>query len=249
MIAPVDTGPQMPADLREILDSDPRLAGLRNKPGELSRPVRVLEPKNPPSAGEHEFVRLNLVADDPVGVVEWVNEPRGAFLSVRAGYGLGLKPITQTPEFREKGSRLEHRADAYTYNTWMIASNAFVEVVRQFAPDAIETLPVDWWFEDGGRLDGIHFLDVTRRVDVYDYHRSKIRVMSDRGVRSLEGLDYPRAVKPGVDAGVTICRDAYMRSDILVSRTLAHALARAGLRGVRFEELLTGRTMKLDSAD
>jgi hypothetical protein len=249
MIAPVDFVPQMPADLRKILDSDPRLDGLINKPGESVKPVRVLKPENPPLPGESPLVKMHFLSEDRFNPTAWRNEPQDVILPIQVGDGRGLSRLLQKPVFVEKGSPPKFRADAFEYVSWLTVSTRFVEIVRKFAPHDIETIDVDWTLGDGNKLPGVHFLDILKLVDAYDYRRSQVRVIADGNRRQLDQLEYPRALKPGAADGVHICRDSFLRQDILVSRELAEAMVAARLRGVKFQALDTGRVLDLDYID
>ncbi len=237
----------MPADLRKILETDPRLDGLESRKSLVGFPMEVLKPENPPLPGDSALVRLDLFTDDPFGDVKWLNPPEDIYGVL--GNGRGLKAIAETPQFREAGTRPRRRADAYEYTSWLVVSGAFAKVVKQFAPQHTELLRIDWTRSNGSRVEGMYFLDVTKLVDAYDFSRSELRIVLNNGRRLLEGMNFPRAIKPGADVGVHICRDLFLRHEILVSRELAEALAAAQLRGVKFRELATGRLFELDYAD
>jgi hypothetical protein len=246
MIAPADFVPQMPADLRTILESDPRLDGLSNTPGEFAKPTRVLRPANPPHADEAGLVKMHFLSEDRFNHASWRNEPTDVFLPLQVGDGRGLSRLVEKPAFVERGKPLKQRADAFEYVSWLVVSGRFIEVVRRFAPQDIETREVDWTLGDGNKLADMHFLDVLRLVDAYDYQRTQIRVICDGGRHQLDALEYPRALKAGASTGVHICRDSFRRQDILVSHELAKAMMAARLRGVKFQALDTGRVMDLD---
>ena len=236
----------MPADLRKILETDPRLDGLESRKVVGERPMEVLKPQNPPLPGDSAFVRLYLLSDDPFGDVKWLNPP--AYVYGEVGNGRGLKAIANTPQFREAGTRPRRRADAYEYTSWLVVSGAFAKVVKQFAPQYTELLRIDWTRSNGSSVEGMYFLDVTKLVEAYDFNRSELRIVADRKLL-FEGMNYPRAIKPGADVGVHICRDSFLRHEILVSRELAEALTAARVRGVLFQELATGQVLELDYAD
>jgi hypothetical protein len=233
MISPIESSPQMPPDLRRILDTDPRLEGFKESPTDIVTPQKVLKPSNPPRAEESSLVLFDLNPEDTYGKITLVNPP---------GQG---KDMPRVHEACKKPSR---RSDVFPYMNWLVVSRTFVDVVNRFAPGAIKAIPVDWQFEDG-KLEGAHLLDVTALVDAYDYERSELLVSAKYGQRLFRSMGFPRAIKSGAEKGVHICRDSFVRHDILVSRELARALASAALRGFVFRELATGGRFELDYAD
>jgi hypothetical protein len=242
MNTPLDL-PQMPAELAELL-KDPRLEGMvEGLPG-LPATRRKLDPHDPPVAGESPFLLMRGTYENTFGDVRWLNEPSGLSLVLRNGDGKGFPSITERPRFEERKKKPKNRADAWAYLSWLIASPAFIGIVRRFDADAIEAVEIDWTFSDGSKLDGYAFVDVRRRVDAYDYRRSEVWVELRGGQKCLAELGHPRALKPGIQTGIHIFRDNYFRSDIFVSRALARALAEGGMRGIRFEDPVSVDTVQ-----
>jgi hypothetical protein len=68
----------------------------------------------------------------------------------------------------------------------------------------------------------------------------------DGSRKDIDGLNFPRALKPGIAGGLHLLRDSYLRSQILVSIELARALADAGMRGFTATDLQTGNTIPLN---
>jgi hypothetical protein len=227
--------PQPPPEFATILQ-DPRLKNMKDAPRWLPRERRVLKPTNPPAAGESPFLLLREYNTESFGDVDWLNEPSGTAFVVRTGKGRGFQLITEQPQFRERKKKPARRVDAWTYSSWLIASPAFLEVVRRFDADAIETLPIDWAFSDNQKLEGYEFLDVRKRAYAYDYARSEVWVEIQNSRKFVAGLGHPRALKPDLDRSLHVFRDAYHRADIFMSRELAQALIGAGMHGIRFED-------------
>ena len=234
MTGPVNK-PQSPPEFETILQ-DPRLEGLKDAPDWMPRERRVLPPANPPVVGESPFVLLREWNEEKFGRITWLNKPTAFAFSLDTGQGQGFRLITDTPQFRENKKKPARRADAWRNLSWLIVSPAFADIVAQFDSAPIETLPIDWEFSDGRKLDGYRFFDVTRLIPAYDYQRSAVRVEIQGGKKFVAGLEHPRAVKPGIDPRFHIFRDAWRREDIFMSRALARALTAANLQGIRFED-------------
>jgi hypothetical protein len=167
-----------------------------------------------------------------------------AFRSPAAnGQGLGFPSVTERPRIEESLKKPAVRANLFFYRSWLIASAAVVETLRQFDAEAIETVDIDWVFEDGQRLDSHVFLDVRRRIYAYDYRRSAVIVEMEKGEKRFAGLGHPRALKPEIDPAVNVFRDAHHRSDIFMSRALAKVLSGAVPRGIRFEDPVSVETV------
>jgi hypothetical protein len=234
---------QRPPEFETIL-KDPRLDDLKERPDWLPRERRVLQPANPPVAGESPFLLLREWNEESFAAVDWLNGPKGIGFTLDTGRGQGFRLITETPRFREQKKKPAQRADAWRYSNWLIVSAAFADVVRSFDAEAIETLPIDWEFSDGLKLDGYQFLDVKRLEYAYDYHRSAVRVEIKKGRKFVAGLEHPRALKPGLDPALRIFRDAYHRQDIFMSRDLARALTQADMKCIRFEDPASTDTVR-----
>ncbi len=165
---------------------------------------------------------------------------------LRTGKGQGFKLVTEQPRFQEDKKKPARRVDTWSYSSWLIVSPTFADILRRFDPEALETLPIDWTFKDGRKLDGYQFLDVRRRVSAYDYARTMIRVEIEKGRQYVAELGHPRALKPDIDPKIHIFRDEYFRADIFMSRALARALTDAGMEGIRFEDPVSTDTVRLD---
>lgn len=234
----------MPPDLRRILDSDPRLSGMTDPLPGFSPEVRELAPvevRDVPPA----FSLLWTTTDDPFGEMYWTNRPPDIAPYFNTGGGCGLAPVGDRPCIRESRKPPAKRPDIFEFLRWHVASNAFIEVVREFDPQAIEVKPVRWEFAGGVISDRYSFLDVTRLGDAYDYARSHLRVRYAEGKRSLTSMGYPRVLKPTFGVGASIARDSYSPHDVLVTHDLARALVEAGLRGFRFLDLARGNSIEL----
>jgi hypothetical protein len=238
----------MPADLRGLLENDPRVAALPDAPP--GNPYRdVLRATEMLAPIDRRFAKLSVFpGDDPFAHNKWINKPEAASRSLIMGRGKGLRQITETPVIYEDGARPEKRPDIFRYASWYVVSQAFDDIVRQFDPSAIESLPIDWRFSDQSKHDGARFLDVTRQLDAFDYMHSEVGLFVEGSLKDIDGLNFPRALKPGI-AGVHLLRDSYLRSEILVSIELARALADAGMRGFTATDLQSGNKIPLNYKD
>jgi hypothetical protein len=238
--------PHMPADLRDLLESDPRVAAMPDAP--LGNPYRdVLRATGMPAPLDSRFAKLSVFqGDDPFADNKWINKPEVASRASIMGRGKGFGQITETPVIREEGPRPEKRPDVFRYASWYVVSRAFNDIVQQFDPAAVESLPIDWRFSDQAQHDGARFMDITRQVDAFDYPHSEIRVYVDGSSKVIDGLNFPRALKPGISGGVHLLRDSYLRSEVLVSVELARALADAGMRGFTATDLQSGALIPLN---
>jgi hypothetical protein len=237
--------PQPPPEFVTIL-ADPRLEGMKDSPSYAPRARRTLPPVDPPVRGESPFLLFNDDYEDRFGEVQWLNEPPGISFVLRTGDGQGFKLVTERPRFVERLKKPARRADAWPYSSWLIASPAFVNVLRAFDEQVLATVPIDYEFRDGRKLDDYVFLDITRRLYAYDYARSEVWVEIENGKKFVAGLGHPRALKRDIDPATHIFRDAYHRSHIFMSRALARALSTAGLRGFRFEDPVSIDTVEFD---
>jgi hypothetical protein len=234
----------MPADLRDLLEKDPRVAAFEAAPA--GNPYRaVLEAQGVAGPVEERFAQLQLFHEDPFEDRKWINKPAG-FRSSDVGRGKGVAKMGENPVIEEYGPRPAIRADIFREGSWMVVSQAFDTIVRRFDAAAIESIPAEWRFQDGGRTDGVRFLDVTRKLDAFDYRHSEVRLYIEQERKDVDGLNFPRALKPGIPEGVHLFRDSWLRSEMLISLALARALADAGMRGFRAVALGTGRAVPLD---
>ncbi len=234
MNEPLDL-PQAPPEFEAILQ-DPRLDGMKDGPSHLPPARRMLAPANPPVAGESNYLLCRDDFEESFADLDWLNKPPGMSFVLRTGNGQGFKLLTEQPRITENKKKPARRADAWTQSSWLVVSPAFADILRRFDPEAIETVPIDWTFKDGGKLEGYQFLDVRRRISAYDYARTMIRVEIENGRKYVAQLDHPRALKPDIEPNIHIFRDAFYRADIFMSRALARALTEAGMEGVRFED-------------
>jgi hypothetical protein len=236
----------MPADLRHLLENDPRVAAMPDAPP--GNPYRdVLTATAMPAPLEPRFATLSVFpGDDLFADHKWINKPAAASRALMMGRGQGLGQITETPVICEDGSRPEKRPDIFRYSGWYVVSRVFDDIVRRLDPAACESLPIDWRFSDQTTHDGARFLDVTRQIDAFDYPHSEVRLHVDGSRKDIDGLNFPRALKPGIAGGLHLLRDSYLRSQILVSIELARALADAGMRGFTATDLQTGNTIPLN---
>jgi hypothetical protein len=229
----------LPQDAVDLLN-DSRLEGMTDALHNFPRTQRVLEAVNPPVAGESPYVLLRLLPEDDFAKVDWLNEPTDAFVTLDAGRGNGFGVLSQTPHLLERRRKPGVTSDAWKYVSWMVASEAFASLLRKFDPSVVQTIPIDWHFSDGKKLDGYTFLDVTRLVDAYDYKRTNVTVEMHNGLKSIVWLGNPRALKHTIDRQLHLFRDVFRRGDIFLSRELGKAIAQAKLRGVDCIDPATG---------
>jgi hypothetical protein len=235
--------PVAPPEVLALLQ-DPRLADMKDALPNFSRTQRLLEPLDPPSVGESPFLQFGQIDEERFGRVAWVNEPKGLTFLLGTGHGRGFPLLTERPRFEERGKKPPRRADAWTYSSWLIASPAFVDILRRFDAPALESVAIDWVFSDGSALDGYQFLDIRRRLHAYDYARSVVRVEMENGEKRYAGLGYPRALKRDVDRTVHVFREAFHRADLFMSRELAAALMEAGMQGIAFSDPANGEPLE-----
>jgi len=232
----------MPADLRDLLENDPRVASFDAPPA--GHPYRkVLEAQAPTGPVDERFAQLRLFHEDPFEDRKWINRPAG-FSSLDVGRGEGVARMGENPVIEEYGPRPALRADIFHEGSWMVVSQAFEEIVRGFDAASIESIPAEWRFQDGHH-DGVRFLDVTRKVDAFDYRHSEVRLYIEHDRIGIRGLNFPRTLKPGIPADVHLFRDSWLRSEILISLEMSRALVNAGMRGFEAVDLKTGRTIPL----
>jgi hypothetical protein len=225
--------PLLPPD-GEALFNDPRMEGLTDPPPGCPPAERLLAPTDPAQVGESPFLSMRCISEGRRSRVAWVNEPDG-FEHAAQGEGRGFWLFRDPPQFRETGKKPKQPADFWPYLSWFVASPRMVEILSRFDPSAIETVPIDWRFADGQKLDGYVFLDVRRVVHAYDYRRTPVLMARDRGRTFIHRLMYPRALKPIADPNAKIFRDRYFL-DLFVTRALAKALSQAGVRGLSLED-------------
>jgi len=99
--------------------------------------------------------------------------------------------------------------DAWLYMGVIIASPKVAEIMTKYEP-AIQTVPIDWSFADGGKMDGYVFLDIHRAVPAYDYRRSQVLVARDQGRKFISGLGSKRALRRDLDPAIHAFREAFM---------------------------------------
>ena len=218
--------PQLPPEALQLLD-DPRTADLKYPGPNLPRARRVLKPADPPAVGESRYLIFSpLMPDSSNARVDWLNE-------VPHAYALGTRGLTmlgvEQPRFREARNKPKVLPDAWFYLGVMVASPGVAAIMTRFDP-AIQTVPIDWAFADGGKLDGYVFLDVHRAVPAYDYRRSEVIVEHDATRKFISRLGTVRALKRDLDPNLHAFREAFKLSEIFVSRELAAALLAAGLK-------------------
>jgi hypothetical protein len=234
----------MPADLRHLLENDPRVAAFDAAPA--GHPYRaVLEAQAIAGPVDERFAQLQLFHEDPFEDRKWINKPAG-FRSSDVGRGKGVAKMGQNPVIEEYGPRPALRADIFREGSWMVVSQAFDAIVRRFDTAAIESIPAEWRYQDGRHPDGVRFLDVIRKFDAFDYRHSEIRLYIQQDRKDIDGLNFPRRLKPGIPESVHLFRDSWLRSEMLISLELARALVDAGMRGFRAIALGTGGTIPLE---
>jgi hypothetical protein len=221
-----DLFPHLPPEALQLLD-DPRTADLKYLGPNMPNARRVLKPVDVPAAGESRYLIFSpLMPDSSNARVEWLNK-------VPHAYALGANGLTmlgaEQPRFREARKKPKVLPDAWFYMGVMIAAPAVAAIMTRFDP-AIQTVPIDWVFSDGGKLDGYVFLDVHRAVPAYDYQRSEVIVEHDASRKYIAGLGMVRALKRDLDPNLQAFREAYKLNEIFVSRELAAALLAAGLK-------------------
>jgi hypothetical protein len=217
---------QLPPEALELLD-DPRTADLKyNGPG-LPNARSVLRPADPPVAGESRYVIFSPVVPESSNArVDWVNKVPNAYALAHRGLDM-LR--AERPRFREEGRKPEVPPDAWDYLGVLIASPQVADIMTRYEP-AIQTVPIDWTFADGGKLDGYVFLDVHRAVAAYDYKRSEVLVERDQTHKFIADLGMARALRRDLDPALHAFREAFKLGEIFVSRDLAAALTDAGLQ-------------------
>jgi uncharacterized protein DUF1629 len=230
--------PKLPPEALELL-ADPRTADLKYLGPNYPNDRRVLKPANPPAAGESRYVIFSpLMPDSSNARVDWLNK-------VPHAYALGMSGLAmlgaEQPRFSEARKKPRVLPDAWFYMGVMIASPSVAAIMTRFDP-AIQTVPIDWVFSDGGKLDGYVFLDVHRAVAAYDFQRSEMIVEHDATRKFIAGLGAIRALKRDLDPGLHAFREAFRLSEIFVSRELAAALLAAGLK-MNFLDPATMSTM------
>jgi hypothetical protein len=218
--------PKLPPEALALLD-DPRTADLKYQGPNLPKARRVLKPADPPAVGESRYLIFSpLMPDSSNARVDWLNK-------VPHAYALGASGLTmlgaEQPRFLEARKKPKVLPDAWFYMGVMIAAPQVAAIMTRFDP-AIQTVPIDWAFSDGGKLDGYVFLDVHRAVPAYDYRRSEVIVEHDANRKFIAGLGRIRALKRDLDPGLHAFREAFRLSEIFVSRELAAALLAAGLK-------------------
>ena len=241
----VERYPGVPPQLQEILNTHPRLDGMCAAPPNCADERRIIEPADPPSPGESQFLLLRLYTEDPFGEHSWINKPKDVWLSTDVGHGIGFGAIKEKPVIKEPNLRPWRRPDLFAFIGWHVASRRFVDAIAKFDPAATTTLPIEWKFR-WRSTDDFVFFEVKRLVDAYDYSRSVLDCTYKWEARCLEDLGYPRALKRGAGEGLHIFRDYYRRRDVFVSRQLAKAFIDAGMRGIRFDDLVTGKEIELE---
>jgi hypothetical protein len=217
---------QLPAEARELLD-DPRTADLKYLGPNFPTARRVLKPADPPAAGESRYVIYSPILPGSSNArVDWVNEVPHAY--ALSDEGLTMLGAEQ-PRFREARKKPKVLPDAWLYMGVMIAAPSVAAIMTRFDP-AIQTVPIDWVFADGGKLDGYVFLDVHRAVAAYDYKRSEVLVEHDATRKYIARLGMIRALRRDLDPNLQAFREAFMLREIFVSREMAAALLAAGLK-------------------
>jgi hypothetical protein len=242
MTTPLDP-PRLPPEALAVLD-DPRLADMKDAPPRFPRSRRTLEPLDPPKKGESRYLQFNEENVDAFGDINWVNEPQGLSFHLQTGMGLGFPLVTERPRLEESIAKPKNRAAVFFFRSWFVASPVFIDILRRFDADAIETREIDWIFADGQRLEGYAFVDITSRIYAYDYARSAVIVEMEKGEKRIARLGRPRALKADIDPAVHVFRDAYHRSDVFMSRALAKEIAAAGMRTIRFEDPVSTDTVR-----
>jgi hypothetical protein len=235
MTAKIDI-PTIPRDAAALLD-DPRLADLAYQGPNWPIARRMLPPAVAPVPGESPYLLFSTPVDDdedrPALPVNWVNSPME---SLAWGKGSGFPDLEERPRFEEGGPTPSLQLQVLEYGAWLIAAPEVVQILQRFAPESIETAPIEVVYEDGGKIDSYVFLDVRRLIDAYDYRRCEVLVAGyERGLR-IDGLGAQRGLRAEVDKKQHIFRDAFQRDDIFVSRALARALLAAGVRHIRFDD-------------
>ena len=231
----------MPADLAEILASHPQLEGMKEALPNFPPERRQIPPLEAPRVNER-FVELYLYTEDSFGEFQWTNQPKGVMLSLEVGKGQGFGAIPEKPVIREPKRRPNERPDMFDFIGWQVVSQRFVDVLRAFDATAFRVIPIEWRFRN--HTAEYFFFEVTRAADMFDYKRSAMDVEFNYGRRLLYDLLPPKSLKPGNDA-LHIVVDSWRRRQMLVSRELARALVKAGMRGLRFRDLATGQTLDL----
>lgn len=237
--------PVPPPEALELLKNDPRVELLKlARPG-ITGDQLIVEPQDPPVVGESRYLVLSPRLRETgtrSAKVNWVNEPDHAWAG---GEGKGLDFITEKPCIKDSGRKPRNMSDIWTYLGWFVASPKFIEVLRRFDPEIARTIEIDWEFSDGQKRDGYIFMDICRSFYAYDYARSQVLIRANDRTRNVVGMGMKRALKPNIDPAIHAFRDAYLRSNVFVSRELAKELVKAGVRQVSFDDPATMWPAKL----
>jgi hypothetical protein len=225
---------RLPSEAEQLLD-DPQLAGLRYRGPGIPKDGKALQPSQPPKVGESAFLLFATDAEYiQMASVVWENcpSPRGSL-----GDGNGFPTLkSERPRFTVDKPKPAEVPAVWDYAGWLIASAQFVETLRAFDADPIETVEIDWIYADGQKLDGYVFLDLRRVLHAYDYRRSVVYVQMGASGKFISNLGVPRALKRDLPSGVHVFREAYWRHQCFFSRELARALVQTQGKGFYFED-------------
>jgi hypothetical protein len=232
MTATIDL-PTMPPDAARLL-VDPRVLALRHKGPNWPIQRLVLPPEEVPVPGESPYLLLSTEAEEDGAPlpVSWVNSPME---SIAWGKGSGFPDLEERPRFEEGGPTPSVPLHLRDFSSWLIAGPEAVAILRRFAPESIETTPIDVAYEDSGQVEGYVFLDVRRLVDAYDYGRCEVLVTAYELGRVIE-VGGQRGLRADIDRNLHLFRDSFQREHVFVSRELARALCAAGIRQIRFTD-------------
>jgi len=229
-----------PPDALEMLEH-PRSVELRQSPPtRIQNYIQILPDQNPVTECAYLCLKKSYDAD-PGRSAHWINAPRLHFMD---GSGVGFDRVLELPRIEDSRKAPQRLFHLWTFDPFHVASPDMVDLLDRLAPSSIATLPIDWVFSDGNRLDGYVFVDFIRLHYAYDYKRSGINV-TIRGDMLCVNPTSPRVVRDEMPADLQIFRDANQRSDILVTRALAGEIAALASRELRFDDPHTGRSVEL----
>jgi hypothetical protein len=233
-----------------VLLRDPSLDGMENDPpNAYRRHERRLTPASRVTTPSLYVKCAHSFDADPNRNARWVNGP-GVLESMDIGLGMGFQGLPR-PRFEQAG-----KAPKKLFHFWstaegvqfqhFVASPDLVELLRLRAPDAIETIPIDWVFNDGQCLDGYVLLDITRLHYAYDFTRSEVDVRLRHDGSRFATLAHWVALRDDLPHDLGIFRDACRRSDVLVGRALAQEISALASREMKFEDVHTHHHVEIE---
>lgn len=216
------------------LKEDPRAAELK------LWEYRVIEPKVPLVPGESRFYRCAFDHDfgSAKGAIVWKNDPGKS----RVGSGHGFDELHDRPSFHHDSKKPGRFPDAWQWNGYWIAGQNLLDVLLQWDPEAVVSVPIDYVFSDGQKPgQQYHFIDVIRHLPAVDWENSRVGISlikdQDAVVFSATAID-PR-FRPDISSDVHIFRPD-RSANIYVSKDLAKSIRSTKVKQIRFFDPATG---------